>query len=181
MRFPFSPPVDDSGTPVPTGVTAPVDGGGLLSSIGREIAAPYVPPVPGMVNPANNDPHALASQLLRAQFDEWVNSFKPIELNAMKQVSFNNPSVLPKAIEKATSAATGQADTMRGVLDRSNTSMGIVPTAGQERASTRILNLDRATAVAGAANKARENVRMQDEQILLGGVPNMNIVKGTIQ
>jgi hypothetical protein len=135
----------------------------------------------GMINPSGNDPNALAAQLLRAQFDEWAKSFKPIELNAMKGISFNNPTVLTQAVEKATSSAQGQADTMRGVLSRSNAAMGIAPTQQQEKVSSRILNLDRATAVAGAANKARENVRIQDEQLLLGGVPNQNIVKGTIQ
>jgi hypothetical protein len=133
-----------------------------------------------IIDPTQNDPNALAAQLLRAQFDEWAKSFKPIELGAMNQISFNNPEVLPRAVEKATSAATGQSDTMRGVLSRSNAAMGISPTAQQAKVSDRILNLDRATSVAGAANKARENVRLQDEQVLLGGAPNQNIVKNTI-
>jgi hypothetical protein len=133
-----------------------------------------------IIDPTQSDPHTLASQLLRAQFDEWSKSFKPIELGAMNQISFNNPEVLPRAVEKATSAATGQADTMRGILSRSNAAMGIAPTEQQAKVSDRILNLDRATAVAGAANKARENVRAQDEQILLGGIPNQNVVKSAI-
>lgn len=135
----------------------------------------------GLVNPNGRNANVIASQLLRAQFDEWSKSFKPIELNAMNQLSFNNPKILPEAVSKATSAATGQAGTMRGVLDRSNAAMGIAPTNQQARVSDRILNLDRSTAVAGAANKARGNVRTQDEMILLGGTPNMNVVKNPVQ
>lgn len=162
---------DESG--IPTGVVSP-----SLTLAGAPEGAPGN--LSQFVDPTNNDPNATAAKLLRAQFEEWQKSFKPIELNAMKGVSFNNPNVLPEAINKATGTAIRQADTMRGVLSRSNASMGIVPTAQQEKVSNRILNLDRSTAVAEASNKARENVRLQDEQILLGGVPNQNIVKGTI-
>lgn len=135
----------------------------------------------GLVNPKQTDATGIASQLLRSQFNEYEKSFKPIELATMNQLSFNNPKILPEAVSKATSAATGQAGTMRGVLDRSNAAMGIAPTDQQARVSDRILNLDRSTAVAGAANKARGNVRTQDEMILLGGTPNMNVVKNPVQ
>jgi hypothetical protein len=134
----------------------------------------------GLVNPNLGDANVTASKLLRAQFDEWSKSFKPIELSAMNQLSFNNPNVLPEAIAKAKTAAVGQADTMRGVLSRSNSALGVAPTSQQAMVSNRILDLDRSRAVAGAENRARENVRTQDEQILLGGVPNMNVVKGAI-
>jgi hypothetical protein len=141
-----------------------------LAKVNAEYAAK------GMVNPNQSNPSKVGAQLLRAQFNEWVKEFQPIELSAMREISFNNPEVLPRAVEKATSAATGQIDTMRGVLSRSNAAMGVEPTAQQAQVSSRILNLDRATTIADAANRARENVRTQDEQMLLGSVPNPNVV-----
>jgi hypothetical protein len=42
-----------------------------------------------------------------------------------------------------------------------------------------MVNLNTAENVASASNQARENVRIQDEQILLGSLPNYNIQKGT--
>ena len=164
-------------------------------TIGEGIDGVYTPPslvpaeAPGdapanmsnWVDPTNNDPNVTAAQLLRSQFNEWQSSFKPIELNAINQISYNNPKILPEAVAKASNAATEQADTMRGVLSRSNAAMGIVPTEQQSQVSNRILSLDRSTAVAGAENRARGNVRTQDEQLLLGTSPNPNIVKGTIQ
>ncbi len=159
---------------IPTGVVAP--------SLTLADAPSDVPAnMSSWVDPTNNDPNATAARLLRAQFEEWQSGFKPIELNAINQLSFVNPKILPDAVNKATATATGQAETMRGVLSRSNAAMGVAPTEQQTQVSNRILDLDRSTAIAGAANKARENIRTQDQQILLGGVPNPNLVKGTIQ
>ena len=43
----------------------------------------------------------LTAELLRSQFADWQKLFKPIEMNAMQELSFNNPSVLTNAVDKA--------------------------------------------------------------------------------
>lgn len=160
---------DESGNPVGARppslnpVDAPADAPGGISD---------------WVDPTGGDPQALAAQLLRAQFAEWEKSFKPVELNAMKQLSFNNPEVVGEAVDKARGAVSGQFGTMRGVLERGNAALGIAPTEQQKTVSDRIMNLNEATSVANAENTARANIRAQDEQILLGATPNRNIVKG---
>jgi hypothetical protein len=136
---------------------------------------------PLIIDPNQTDPHAIAAQLLKAQFSEWESTFEPIELQAMQELSFINPSVLTNAVNEAGGAAKNTYGAMSGVLNRENRALGVAPTAQQSQASNRILNLSQAQAQAGAENVARENVRTQDEQILLGAAPNYNIVKGTIQ
>jgi len=117
--------------------------------------------------------------LLRAQFAEWEKVYKPIELSAINKLSFNNPQVLDDAVREATQAASGSADAFAGILGRQTRAMGQNPTGEQRAVSGRVLDLNRAAATASAANVARENIRTQDEQILLGGAPNPNIVKSS--
>lgn len=118
-----------------------------------------------------------AAGLLRAQFEDWQATYKPIELAAINQISFNNPEVLPKAVSVARESATGYSNAMSGILGRQTRSLGQQPTGEQKTTSDRILNLNRAAMIAGAENTARSNVRTQDEQILLGAAPNPNIQK----
>lgn len=122
----------------------------------------------------------LTATLLRNQFTDWQKMFMPIELNAMKQLSFNNPGVLSDAVSKAGGAAQQQSETMTGILDRGNRALGIQPTAQQSQVSRRLMDLNKAQNIAGAENLARANVRIQDELVLLGGAPNPNVAKGGI-
>jgi hypothetical protein len=82
-------------------------------------------------------------------------------------------------VSKASTAAQQTSDTMSGVLSRTNKSQGLTPNVGQQNTMNRMVNLNTAENVASASNQARENVRIQDEQILLGSLPNYNIQKGT--
>lgn len=129
----------------------------------------------GLINPYSGTPPDIAAKLLNAQFAEWESTFKPIEQYLLSQVSFNNPEVLTTAVGKAKTAAEQSTGTMSGVLERMNKSQGVQVTPEQQQVSKRLLNLATASNVASAANNARENVRTQDEQILLGVTPNYNI------
>jgi hypothetical protein len=133
------------------------------------------------VDPTGGDPSAIASQLIRSQFADWQKLFQPIELRAMQDISFNNPNVLNEAVSKASTMASGQSGAMRGILERQNAAMGVTPTPQQRKVMDRTINLNQAANISGAENTARSTVRTLDEQILLGAVPNPNIVRGTIQ
>jgi hypothetical protein len=109
----------------------------------------------------------MTAKLLRSQFSEWQKTYQ--------QLSFNNPSVLTNATGAARTMAEGYSSSMTGLLDRQTRSLGVAPTTGQKTTSERVLNLDRAAAIAGAENAARSNVRTQDSQILLGTAPNPSI------
>ena len=152
---------------------------------GGGTALPNVTPVPfdtkggNLVDPDMSSQSAagMAATILRAQFQDWQTTFMPIELNAMQQLSFNNPEVLTKATDKAKETATGAYGAMRGVLDRQNFSQGILPTPQQANVSKRLMDLNKAAATAGAENKAREDVRANDSAVILGTAPNPEIVK----
>ena len=133
---------------------------------------------PTLVDPTQMNPQALAAQLLQSQFAEWESTYKPIEQELMNQLSFDNPNVLNTAIGKADTAAQGVSSSMAGILQRTNAARGISPTQQQDTVSNRILNLNTASNIASAENTTRANVRTQDDQILLGATPNLNVVKG---
>ncbi len=133
----------------------------------------------GYVDPNRMTPGLIAAQLMRAQFKDWQSLFQPIELQAMQQLSFNNPRILSEQIGEAQGAATNAYRTLEGTLERGNRGLGIIPTAPQAQASQRILNVNRNLAIAGAENQARANVRAEDEAILMGTAPNPNVVRPT--
>jgi hypothetical protein len=123
------------------------------------------------------DADTAAANLLASQFYNWQSQFKPIELNAMQQLSFNNPAVLTNAVNTAKQTASGSADAMAGILQRQNAAVGVLPTEQQQAVSKRVMDINKATQIAGAENTARENVRTNDEMILTGQAPNPNLVK----
>jgi hypothetical protein len=117
------------------------------------------------------------AKLLRDQFADWQTTFQPIELGLLNQTSFNNPSILPDALDEAKQTVSDSYGAMGGVLERQNRSLGIQPTAQQQRSTDRIMNVKQGAATAGAENTARSNVRQMDEDILMGATPNPNIAK----
>jgi hypothetical protein len=130
----------------------------------------------GLVNP-HGRPDWIAMQLLRSQFEDWQKTFMPIELQQMKELSFNNPDILPNAIEEADRATTGSFGAMEGAMETTNRALGVEQTQNQEQGSRRLMDLSKALAMSGAENQERRNVRKQDEAIMYGGMPNQNIQK----
>ena len=116
-------------------------------------------------------------QLLQKQFEDWEKTFKPIELQALNQVSLNNANVLPEALTEARKGVSGAYDAMPGVLERQNRGLGIEETEQQKAATKRMINVNKAAATAGAENTARAGVRQMDESILMGATPNPNIAQ----
>ncbi len=160
------------------------DAGGFNSSL-RKIAdlAPASPITPeGTIDPAwlgaaSGNPQAVVAQILRAQYEGWKKSFMPIELRALNEVSLNNPEIEARAVNEAERTAIAGADMTKGILGRQTAALGIEATPQQKLVTDRILNLNRATDIAGARNAARANIRSQDEQILMGTAPNPNVVR----
>lgn len=119
-----------------------------------------------------SNPQAEAAAILSAEYQEWQNIYQPIELNAMQQVSTNNPAVLTNAVQMATENAAATNQATQGIAERQNQSLGIVPTAGQAAATSRELNIQGSLNTAAAANVARQNQRTLNEQILTGVAVN---------
>ena len=133
----------------------------------------YADPLFTLLNPSY-----VAGQLAQAQFEDWSQTFKPIELEALHQVSYNNPQVLEKAVGEAKDIAEENFAQVPGMVGRQNRAMGVQPTDQQSKTSKRLMNLNEALTVAGAENSARAAVRTQDEQLLLGIGKNLNV--GTV-
>jgi hypothetical protein len=127
--------------------------------------------------PQGNPTSAKTAELLQEQFADWEKTFKPIELQALNQVSLNNSAVLPGALDEAKAGVDSAYSSIPGMLERQNRSLGIEPTAQQNKSTQRMMNVNQGLATAGAENSARSNVRQLDEQILMGSTPNPNIAK----
>lgn len=110
--------------------------------------------------------------LLREQYEDWKKTFMPVELQALQQLSFNNPNVLPDALKEAEETVSGAFNAMQGVAERQNKALGLQPTQQQEATTKRLIDLREAAALAGAKNDARASVRQMDEAILMGTTPN---------
>lgn len=119
----------------------------------------------------------MAARTLDAQYANWETQFMPIELDLLNQSSLNNPDILPTALNRADATVNQVFDSMAGVEQRKLASRGITPNADESMVSSRVRNLSRAAAIAGAENRTREQIAAQDEQIALGSVPNQNIVQ----
>jgi hypothetical protein len=109
--------------------------------------------------------------VIAAQWADWKNTYQPIELAAINETSFMNPSVLTNAVSEATQNAQGVTESMPGIMERKQKELGIDPTAQQKAVSQRIMNVKGSERVAGAANQARSNVAMNDEALLFGSAP----------
>lgn len=120
----------------------------------------------------------MAAQVLAGEFENWRQQFKPLELNLLNQSSLNNPQVLTDAVSKAGTIANQSFDAMGGVRRRRLAAQGVAPTADQQMVTDRISSLSKAAAVAGAENKARQQVEANDEMIALGVSPNPNLIGG---
>lgn len=121
----------------------------------------------------------MTANLLKAEFAEWESTFKPIELNLMNELSFNNPSVLSNAINTAQEKAESSYGSMSGIVNRQNRALGIRPTEQEAATSKRLMDLGKALSVSDAKNTARSNVRQMDEALLMGTMPNPNVAKTT--
>lgn len=131
---------------------------------------------PGLLSPWGKA-EDLAAQLLAAEFLDWEQTYQPIELDLLAESSLNNPAVLTGAIDQATGAVNQAYDTLGGVQDRQLAARGLVATGQQQEVSDRLTGLSRAASVAGAQNRARQQVATQDELIALGTAPNPNILQ----
>lgn len=126
---------------------------------------------------SSGDVAFMTGQLLKSQYEDWKKTFMPIELRALKEISINNPSVLPTALDEASGTVKNLFGTMEGVLERQNRSLGLTPTTSQANATKRIMDLGEASTLASAKNATRSNVRQMDDALLMGSVPNPNIAK----
>jgi len=111
-----------------------------------------------------------SAQLLRSDYEDWKKNFAPIEQNLMQQISYNNPSVLPNALDKTADTVEKSYDAMGGVLERQAAGLGIDQTPQQEATGKRLLDLNKNKTMASAENNTRANIRKMDESILLGTV-----------
>lgn len=127
--------------------------------------------------PQKYGPGAISAALLAAQFQNWQANFKPIELQAIDQISFNNPEVMTQALGKAQGAVESAYSAMPGILERQNEALGIAPTQQQAATSRRLMDYNKALSTVAASNQARANIRAEDEQLLMGVSPNPNIVR----
>lgn len=108
-----------------------------------------------------------SGQLLKSEYEDWKTNFAPIEQDLLQQISWNNPAILPNALDEAREKTEGTYNAMGGILERQNRALGVTETPQQEATNRRLLDLNKAKSIAGAENETRANVRKMDEAILM--------------
>lgn len=160
--------------PAPTIPGTTVPSSGAVS--GGE--APVINPTTGLLTPGSSAEDNAAA-VLAAEIQNWQDVYKPVELGLLQQSSLNNPSVLTDAVNQAGNNAYQTYNTMAGVQERQLAAQGIAATPQQQATMARVRSLSEAKAVAGAQNKARANVALNDQLIAVGSAPNPNVVQGS--
>lgn len=190
--------------PVIDGVWSPDDGagwtrleqGGFVDGSGNRYNAdgspltavdptPVEAPAPTIMNPngsinsaaAVNDPRGAQGAITRAQYQEWLNTFQPVEGDLMSMTTYNgNPGLASGIIEGQRKNIDTNFGVAQGVRDRTMAGYGMQMTAEQQDAADAGMALDKSKAVSGMV--AQTN-RWQDDlnrRIMASGASAMGAV-----
>jgi len=130
-----------------------------------------------MVNYADfkDDPAKITSELTRAQYDQYLQLFAPVEQQMYDKTTLRNPGLVNSEISKATGAGgyiNRALDSAAGQQQRSFARYGLTPNAAQQQSIDRNQALTRSTAAVDAANRIRQRLGERDEQIMIGATPS---------
>ncbi|WLD56876.1 hypothetical protein NFC81_09045 [Salinispirillum sp. LH 10-3-1] len=107
------------------------------------------------------------AEIHREQWEDWKNRYQSrlIDLANQAQSGELTRKDIQRADQSVTSAFSGQRDS----IQKTNSGLGIQPTAQQKESSDRALGLAEASGRVGARNQARIAGEDRDMQILAGG------------
>lgn len=122
-----------------------------------------------------DDPAKIIGKLTRAQYDQYLQLFAPVEQQMYDKTTLRNPGLVNSEISKATGAGgyvNRALDSAAGQQQRSFARYGLTPNAAQQQSIDRNQALTRSTATVDAANRIRQRLGERDEQIMIGATPS---------
>lgn len=118
---------------------------------------------------ADNTASLTRAELARADYQDWLDTFKPIEDELIR--GYDNVAERERMVGEAQTRSLGALDNAEGTFDRRMRSLGMVLTPQQEAAQSRRMDLSRGLANVNAANMTRRRLKSQDQQLLTGMAP----------
>lgn len=147
------------------------------------------PAASGLINYTEfkDDPYKITAKLTRAQYDQYMQDFAPLEQRMYQQTTYRDPGMVDRMIGDAirpssgsTSQTTNQnkgyvltaLDSANQQTARSFARYGLSLNAAQQQALERQQGLTRSLAVTDAANQIRRRLADRNDMIMAGATPN---------
>lgn len=125
------------------------------------------------------DPAAVTGALTRAQWDDYVSRFQPIEKNLMDMSIYNTLDGGKAMIDKEINDAIGTGGYVqnaiasnKGQVARGMARYGMTATAEQQAGTEAKSGMNASLATVDAANRIRQNVLDRSNAIAVGSTPN---------
>ena len=114
----------------------------------------------------------LAAKLTRQVWEDYKETYQPIALQMLDNLTYNNPAIVTDSISQATTNVNAAYDAQQDNRMTALSRYGVAPTAAQEAVNSRMSNLSRTTSVVDAANNIRMKLADRDRALLMGSLPN---------
>lgn len=133
----------------------------------------YDPYNPTSYTPLETSDSDAMAQVLRSQWQDYLNYYQPIAQMLMDRTTYNNPAWATEQVNSAVGNVNRAYDANTGAQARQYSRYGVTATQGQQNTINRQNNLDRSTSVVDAANTIRLRIADRNRLIASGGVPNI--------
>ena len=127
---------------------------------------------PQIVSNFAADPTVTVGALTRAQWQDYLARFQPIENQLMDMSTYNNPGLVAEEVGKATESASTAMQVAIQNRDMNRARYGLTARAGQQQLEDRQDKITASTATVDAANRTREGLIDRNRMIAVGGIPN---------
>jgi hypothetical protein len=122
-----------------------------------------------------DDPSKVTANLLRNEYQDYLDRYAPIEQQMYDLTTFRNPGLVQQEIDQAIGADGYVSKALAGGVQqqqRSAARYGLSLNPHQQAAQDRQNNLTAATTKVHAANTIRRGLSERNDQIMLGATPN---------
>jgi hypothetical protein len=121
------------------------------------------------------------ADVARAEWQDYLARFKPIETALMNQTTYDNPDLFNQNIAQAQSAINTSMDTGAVNQNQLLQRYGVSQTADYATANSRLNDLNRQAALVDAANRIRQNLVDRNYQIATGSTMSAPVPISTQQ
>jgi hypothetical protein len=110
----------------------------------------------------------MGATLTRAQWNDYLARFQPIENALIASTGYMNPSIYTNQVQEGIRKTGTAFDAATGMKNTALSRMGLAPTAEQQAYLNKVNNIGRSAAVVDAANTIRQRIADRDRAIMMG-------------
>lgn len=113
------------------------------------------------------------SQVTLALWDDYQKNYAPYNYQMLDSLTTENPGIVGESVADAQKRVNQSFDVAKNNSQVTMSRLGMAPDAQTQKSIERNSALEKAAAMAGAANTTRANLKERDNLIMTGGVPNV--------